>query len=309
MTFIIRYALVLFILTNWRLLVRQLYRVFPISHGYFLSKLLFSPDSSKSRILVAREVHSASEYLQCTSPFAGRSYPNPLLRFSVFDETPGQSLGSLLGDSSQPQLVDLARESLISDSTDPPFTPMSFSHIPPPPIIYSASSSSETAMLPPFDVVSSTPRQNSAFPQYQQAQYKPDEAMSRDDTYNVDRAKADVDSLVAKLKDDLDVVLTNAFRSRPASIAERTPVAPVMVEFPPTPATTFSLSYNTPVPMPSLLPPMCLFKYCMPCAKVFQGPWYSCTQCAAVVVSGPFTPSRLSLRFRYSVRTAIMQEC
>jgi next-to-BRCA1 protein 1 len=69
---------------------QQLYRVFPISHSYYLSKLLFSPDASKpSRILIGREVHSAEEYNNCIAPFRGRQQlRNALLKFSIFDETP-----------------------------------------------------------------------------------------------------------------------------------------------------------------------------------------------------------------------------
>nr|VWO94379.1 N/A [Ganoderma boninense] len=73
-------------------LYNQLYRVFPISHSFYLSKLLFSPNSSSSaRLLIGKEVHSAEEYNHHVAPYQGRSWPGALLRFSVFDETPHKS--------------------------------------------------------------------------------------------------------------------------------------------------------------------------------------------------------------------------
>ncbi|KAH9858338.1 hypothetical protein C2E23DRAFT_803657 [Lenzites betulinus] len=72
-------------------LYRQLYRVFPISHSFYLSKLLFSPNTSSARMLVGKEVHSAEEYRRHTVPYQGRSWPGALLRFSVVDETPHKS--------------------------------------------------------------------------------------------------------------------------------------------------------------------------------------------------------------------------
>ncbi|GBE77445.1 hypothetical protein SCP_0103200 [Sparassis crispa] len=72
-------------------LFHQLYRVFPISHSYYLSKLLFSPNSNNQRILIGMEAHSADEYNAHIAPYQGREWPGALLRFSVYDETPHKS--------------------------------------------------------------------------------------------------------------------------------------------------------------------------------------------------------------------------
>ncbi|KAH9920249.1 uncharacterized protein BXZ73DRAFT_104766 [Epithele typhae] len=70
-------------------LFSQLYRVFPSSHSFYLSRVLFSPNpSSSARILLGKEVHSAEDYGRCVTHYQGRSWPAALLRFSVFDETP-----------------------------------------------------------------------------------------------------------------------------------------------------------------------------------------------------------------------------
>jgi next-to-BRCA1 protein 1 len=80
----------------------KLYRVFPISHSYYFSKLLFSPDSSKaSHILIGKEVHSAAEYNRCTAPFLGRQMQNALLKFSIFDETVHKTSSVTASESSQ----------------------------------------------------------------------------------------------------------------------------------------------------------------------------------------------------------------
>ncbi|CDO73092.1 hypothetical protein BN946_scf185007.g146 [Trametes cinnabarina] len=72
-------------------LYNQLYRVFPISHSFYLSKLLFCPNDSPARILIGKEAHSAEEYARHAAPYQGRSWPGALLRFFVFDETPHKS--------------------------------------------------------------------------------------------------------------------------------------------------------------------------------------------------------------------------
>ncbi|CAL1694541.1 unnamed protein product [Somion occarium] len=75
---------------SYQQLYHQLYRVFPIHKQYYLSRLLFSPDSKNGpqRILIGKEAHSAEEYENHIAPYQGRSFPDPVLKFSVFDETP-----------------------------------------------------------------------------------------------------------------------------------------------------------------------------------------------------------------------------
>ncbi|KAL7285558.1 hypothetical protein ACG7TL_000662 [Trametes sanguinea] len=101
-------------------LYKQLYRVFPISHSFYLSKLLFSPNDSLARILIGKEVHSAEEYARHAAPYQGRPWPGALLRFSVFDETPHKSprltpSDTLLGSSADASSVDV-RASILTES-------------------------------------------------------------------------------------------------------------------------------------------------------------------------------------------------
>lgn len=74
----------------------QLYRVFRISPSFYLSQILFSPNSPHSpstsqRILLGREVHNADEYNEHIAPYRGRNWPGALLKFFVYDETPHKS--------------------------------------------------------------------------------------------------------------------------------------------------------------------------------------------------------------------------
>ncbi len=66
----------------------QLFRVFPISSSYFLTRLLFtqSPSAPFARILIGMEARSEEEYEQHVRPFRGREWPDALLRFFVNDD-------------------------------------------------------------------------------------------------------------------------------------------------------------------------------------------------------------------------------
>ncbi|TFK95036.1 hypothetical protein K466DRAFT_508551 [Polyporus arcularius HHB13444] len=78
---------------SYEQLYSQLYRVFPISHSFYLSKLYFSHNTaSPGRILIGKEVHSASDYDHHVAPYLGRSWPGALLRFTVVDDTPRKSI-------------------------------------------------------------------------------------------------------------------------------------------------------------------------------------------------------------------------
>lgn len=114
-------------------LYQQLYRIFPISHNYYLSKLIFSPDASKpSRILIGKEVHNAEEYSTRIAPLR-RRWPNPLLRFFIFDETPHKVPSATVQDSREAS------------------SPLSFMAIPPPPVLLSTPASLDLSPTSSFD--------------------------------------------------------------------------------------------------------------------------------------------------------------
>ncbi|KAJ7161311.1 hypothetical protein C8R43DRAFT_881257 [Mycena crocata] len=230
-------------------LYNQLYRVFPISHNYYLSKLLFSPDSSKATILIGREVHNAEQYNSCTAPYANGLWVNAMLRFTVFDETPHKLPAGFVAD-------DAGAATLAGAAIPNPF--ISMSHIPPPPIILSSASSSHATM----DVDSSAPGgySPSSTPTLKPQHQHDPQSVTAGSCCAVSQGKVEMEEMVSKFKDDLDRILKSSFGT-PAPL-------------PPAPA-TFMAS----------LPPssFCLFKYCTTCAKIFQGPWFACEKCSIVV--------------------------
>ncbi|KAJ7170143.1 hypothetical protein C8R46DRAFT_896701 [Mycena filopes] len=229
-------------------LYHQLYRVFPISHNYFLSKLLFSPDSSKSSILIGREVHNADQWNSATAPYSNGLWSNAMLRFTVFDETPHKLPAGFVADNTSPA-------ALVGGSTPNPFIPVS--HIPPPPIILSCRSTMDvdasTEHYSPPSTAASTP-----VPQHHHLDPQSGTAGQSANCCAVSQGKVEMEAIVSQFKDDLDRILK--------------------ASFPP----------STSTPLPFMSPPssFCLFKYCTTCAKIFQGPWFACEKCSIVVCLG-----------------------
>ncbi|KAJ7675344.1 hypothetical protein B0H17DRAFT_1081087 [Mycena rosella] len=237
---------------SYEQLYNQLYRVFPISHTYYLSKLLFSPDSSKSSILISKEVHNAEQWDSCTAPYHTSAWSNATLRFTVFDETPHKLPAGFVADN-----TSLAT---LTGGNSPAFF-ASASHIPPPPIILSAASSSQALM----DVDSTSagrysPGSTSTFKPQHQHDPQSVTAGTPGACCAVSQGKVEMEQIVSRFKDDLDRILKSSFSS-PA------PAPPSFM--PPLPPSSF-----------------CLFKYCTTCAKIFQGPWFACEKCSIVVCLG-----------------------
>ncbi|KAK0481541.1 hypothetical protein IW261DRAFT_1471201 [Armillaria novae-zelandiae] len=226
-------------------LYNQLYRVFPhLSHSYFLSKLLFSPNSSPSRILVAREVHNADEYMTAISnpSLAGR-WPSPMLKFSVFDESPHKppfagDLGQMRWSSPNwdDQLSPMARPRL---SLDPLSSPRpTLLGFPPPPILFSSPARPQT--LAPMDVDQFAFPTRSPSPQ---PRHQPQWA-----------------------NQTLTAFLTATFGSNFLE-QQNMPSQPLQ--------NGFGRSFVPPMP--------CMYHNCAKCFKLFQGPWQSCQKCARIV--------------------------
>ncbi|TFY58497.1 hypothetical protein EVG20_g8130, partial [Dentipellis fragilis] len=98
----------------------QLYRVFPISNSYYISRLLFSsnPSSPSSRILIGSEAHNSEEYETHIAPYKEREWPGALLRFSVYDETPHKMPNGKEKDDEPVGAEDTASESKDAASQD-----------------------------------------------------------------------------------------------------------------------------------------------------------------------------------------------
>ncbi|KAK0466362.1 uncharacterized protein EV420DRAFT_1261217 [Desarmillaria tabescens] len=259
-------------------LYNQLYRVFPhLSHSYFLSKLLFSPNSSASRILVAREVHSADEYKSAISnPSLVGRWPSPMLKFSVFDQSPHKP--PFAGDSGRIHWGVPAREydsprlrlSLdpLCSSLPPAQPPPNFAGIPPPPILFSSPPRPQT--LAPMDIDQfAVPPQpfstRSPSPQPRSQSQWATQSQKQTSCCAVDQAKDEIRTLMDTFKRDLDRILKGTFGD---NFLEQN-------MFSQPPQSVFGRPF---------IPPMaCMYHTCAKCFKLFQGPWQACQKCARIV--------------------------
>lgn len=67
----------------------QLYKAFSITNAFYLSDILLSPNPNapNSRIMVARQAHSAADYARTIKSYQLRSWPGAVMRFIVNNET------------------------------------------------------------------------------------------------------------------------------------------------------------------------------------------------------------------------------
>ncbi|KAJ4485731.1 hypothetical protein J3R30DRAFT_3697104 [Lentinula aciculospora] len=252
-------------------LLVKLYRVFPISHSIILSELVFSPDSSISRVLLSREVRTAEEYSLAVTPFAGRAWTSPLLRFSVSDETPHKL--PAITHKSQAQASN-PQKPVISNPfpvVEPSFGRISYSHIPPPPIIFS----SRPNFQEPIDAgISETngPPQRDIPSCCAVAQTK------KDIQQLITGFKVDLDRAIASLESQSQAMgqSQNVFPTSPIQVPlcdesiQSVPLAP-----PSDPPESPMLS----LPSVPMYPPLCQYNLCWNCGVLKQGPWFDCAKC------------------------------
>ncbi|KAJ3908964.1 hypothetical protein F5879DRAFT_1041371, partial [Lentinula edodes] len=237
-------------------LYHQLYRVFPISHSIVLSKLLFSPDSSDSRVLLSREVRNAAEYDLAVAPFKGRAWMGPSLRVSVSDETPHKLPSS--PHTWQPQASN-PQKPVVSNPfpvVEPSFGRISYSHIPPPPIIFS----SRPCPQEPMDVGKPETNDPPTVPQHDIAS-----------CCAVAQTRKDVQELITSFKVDLDRVIASLEPSPQNDIPM--PLNQVPPSNVPESSSTLSL------PSVPMHPPLCQYNLCWRCGVIKQGPWFDCSTC------------------------------
>ncbi|KAJ3876844.1 hypothetical protein F5051DRAFT_331097 [Lentinula edodes] len=227
-------------------LYHQLYRVFPISHSIVLSKLLFSPDSSDSRVLLSREVRNAAEYDLAVAPFKGRAWMGPSLRVSVSDETPHKLPSS--PHTWQPQASN-PQKPVVSNPfpvVEPSFGRISYSHIPPPPIIFS----SRPCPQEPMDVGKPETNDPPTVPQHDIAS-----------CCAVAQTRKDVQELITSFKVDLNRVIASLDPSPQNDI--------------PMPLSQAPLSEDS--IQPAKIPLQ--YNLCWRCGVIKQGPWFDCSTC------------------------------
>ncbi|KAJ3721825.1 hypothetical protein C8R42DRAFT_668536 [Lentinula raphanica] len=274
-------------------LYHQLYRVFPISHPIILSKLLFSPDSSHSRLLISRELRTAEEYALAVAPYTGRAWTAPLLRFSVFDETP-HKLPAIShtpqNQASHPQKPEILNPFPVAE---PSFGRISYSHIPPPPIIFSSRPTQET-----IDVGN---LETTAKPTVQQRE--PALCCS------VAQTKKEIQELISSFKVDLDRALSSL-----DSHAQRNPISSAGFADALSPKIPPQVIPSVPSPelvLPSvpMYPPLCQYNLCWSCGVLKQGPWFDCANCTSKLCVTCLENARISDCFSGSPHVWKKQTC
>ncbi|KAG2045134.1 hypothetical protein BDR03DRAFT_1086664 [Suillus americanus] len=274
---------------------QQLYRIFPISHNYYLSKLIFSPDASKpSRILIGREVHNAEEYNIRIAPLR-RRWPNPLLRFSIFDDTPHKVPSAMVEDSREvpsplsfmaiPPPPTLLPTPAPTSSFDTRFQELSFkaAHLPPPssrplptlecPSVFTPPIS-PSFISPPPPIIFGEPPAHPSLPSLPSLSAQ---AASPHPCCSVAKGKSEMKILLASFKKDIDRIMLDTFGECNASAQvdtshRQTPFGEISNE---APHALSGASCN--ITNVSMEPPSS--HWCFVCRNEFSGSWYGCVKC------------------------------
>ncbi|KAF8078982.1 hypothetical protein FPV67DRAFT_1404995 [Lyophyllum atratum] len=265
----------------------QLHRVFPSRNTYYLSKLLFCPDSSKpGRILIAREVHNADDYNKCLVPFQGRSWPNALLRFSLLDEdSNGIGSGAFLGQTVGQ--VPWGTGSSSNDSSSQPQTtprPISSFYIPPPPVTFAVPPRAFSQAPMDIDpVLVDVSNQSSHRSHSEPRSVPPPPTYNLSGCCSVAQTKAEIQDLLQTFQQDLDRILSRTF--------EYSPPNQNMDHMNATMNATRNTSPTAPVNNPFLPSDF----HCSSCGKPAVGQWFTCSACSALPYGTPLCQAAPSL--------------
>ncbi|KAF8832007.1 hypothetical protein HHX47_DHR1000906 [Lentinula edodes] len=235
-------------------------------------QLLFSPDSSDSRVLLSREVRNAAEYDLAVAPFKGRAWMGPSLRVSVSDETPHKLPSS--PHTWQPQASN-PQKPVVSNPfpvVEPSFGRISYSHIPPPPIIFS----SRPCPQEPMDVGKPETNDPPTVPQHDIASCCAVAQTRKDVQELITSFKVDLDRVIASLEpspqNDIPMPLNQVPHSEDSI---QLPKIPLQVPPSNVPESSSTLS----LPSVPMHPPLCQYNLCWRCGVIKQGPWFDCSTC------------------------------
>ncbi|KIY50445.1 hypothetical protein FISHEDRAFT_71503 [Fistulina hepatica ATCC 64428] len=214
---------------------RQLQQVFPIDDDCYLVQVLFSSDASApGQIKLAHEIRSAEQYIYCTRPYDGFSWPNATLRFMVRDggmsplsstASFAHSLGSVRSDASLRSTVTASSSATVrgSGNEEPrdktrfslprssPTIDVSPSLIPPPPIIFTSSPIISSLSTPPSNRRMSNTLGSPDVPpppQLTSAAESTPTAVPRARVCSVDSVKQEVEALLSDFRTEIQETLS-----------------------------------------------------------------------------------------------------
>ncbi|KAF8140511.1 hypothetical protein EV363DRAFT_1393414 [Boletus edulis] len=252
----------------------QLYRVFPISHNYYLSRLIFSPDASKpGRILIGKEIHSAEDYDPRVAPLR-RLWPNPLLRFTIFDETPhkvpgrGSERSSLYSDFAVPPSDMSTSPSPVVSRHNGVTAPNSHALIPPPPPPPRPPTTCVVPLPPSPSKVFSPP----SIPTSSKSYSSECGTAGTAPCCSITKGRADIQVLLSSFKEDLEHILCrtlgtgNEEKPSAARVEESTSRASDVDIIHPRNETSGSVANAS-------------SHWCFVCKTSFTGVWYGCIKC------------------------------
>ncbi|KAH7886025.1 hypothetical protein F5I97DRAFT_2060907 [Phlebopus sp. FC_14] len=270
-------------------LTQQLCRVFPLSHSFYLLKLIFSPDASKpGRILIGKEVHSAEEYSQRVAPLH-RSWPNPRLRFTVLERIHHKVtiVDQRGGNSGPPMCQGLSSTSNVCGLP----APNRHSLIPPPPPLpISKPASPPIRILPPPPPPILFPASGLSFPHMECGAAKetsggpppsfasPPLKRPSVSCCSIAKGKADIESLLAAFQEDFNRIIRVTFGPDQAEKESASSNNPV----------TSTAAVDTSVPCPAApngthqphkKGASDTSQQCFVCRTNFTGIWYGCVKC------------------------------
>jgi next-to-BRCA1 protein 1 len=210
-------------------------------------------------------VHSAEDYDPRVAPLR-RQWPNPLLRFTIFDETPHKAPSgaserlSLYSTPaiSQPEVTSKLPAPVVPHHSGiSPLYPDGF--IPPLP--------RATCVLPPYKIFPPPPPPI-IFPTPSKP-CSPHEygAMGTAHCCPVTKGKADIQVLLSSFKEDLERILCGTFGTGYADKPSTYRVSGVDVIPPQTETTPVNIDANT------------SSRWCFVCKTSFAGVWYGCIKC------------------------------
>lgn len=260
--------------------------------------------SKTSRILIGKEVHNAEEYNTRIAPLR-RRWPSPLLRFSIFDETPHKAPSATVEDSREVlnplSLMAIPPPPTLLSTPPPPnlssassfdtrfqeFLSFKAAHPPPPssrPLptlegsFLAPQQFSPSFISPPPPIIFSEPPTLSRHPSLPSLPSLSYQAASPKSCCSVAKGKSEMETLLTSFRKDIDRIILDTFGECNASAQadtshRQTPFGAGASNE--TPHASSEASFNT---MNVSKEPLSSH-WCFVCRNEFSGSWYGCVKC------------------------------